>query len=61
VFFSFLLKDILLQTITASADKNIVRNDMKIYTDSLLLNLGAYALITVVFFLISSDKKESGF
>lgn len=50
VFFSFLLKDIFLQTITASADKNIVRNDMKIYTDSLLLNLGAYALITVVFF-----------
>lgn len=58
VFFSFLLKDIVLQSITSSADKNIVRNDMKIYTDSLLLNWGVFVLITLAFFLISSIKKR---
>lgn len=58
VFFFFLLKDIFLQSIVFSADKNIVRNDMKIYTDSLLLNVGAYALIMLTLFLISSAKKR---
>ncbi len=58
VFFFFLLKDIFLQSIASSADKNIVRNDMKIYTDSLLLNLGVYALVAAAFFLISSTKKR---
>jgi hypothetical protein len=58
VFFFFLLKDIYLQSITASADKNIVRNDMKIYTGSLLLNLSAYALIMLAFHLFSSTKKR---
>lgn len=58
VFFFFLLKDIFLQSFTSSADKNIVRNDMKIYTDSLLLNLGAYVLVMLAFYLISSAKKR---
>lgn len=58
VFFFFLAKDIVLQLINASADKNIVRNDMKIYTDSLLLNAGVYALIMLTFFLISTVRKR---
>lgn len=61
VFFFFLLKDIFLQTITTSVDKNIVRNDMKIYTDSLLLNLGVYVSVTLALFLISSKRKNSNF
>lgn len=58
VFFFFLAKDIFLQLINSSVDKNIIRNDMKIYTDSLLLNAGVYALIMLTFFLISSVRKR---
>lgn len=61
VFFFFLLKDVFLQSISFSVDKNIVRNDMKIYTDSLLLNLGVYVLVTLTIFLISSKKRKSHF
>ncbi len=57
VFFFFLVRDLILQS-SASADKNIVRNDMKIYTDSLLLNLGAFAFIVLLFFLYTFYKKR---
>lgn len=59
VFFFFLLRDLFLQLTTSSADKNIVRNDMKIYTDSLLLNMGAFAFIVLLFFLYTFYKKRS--
>jgi hypothetical protein len=45
IFFFFLLKDLLW-----NGDKNIVRNDMKVYTDSLLINLAA--LLVIVFFYL---------
>jgi hypothetical protein len=47
VFFFFLLKDILW-----SGDKNIVSNDMKVYTDSLLINSGAMIVMTIIYLLI---------
>jgi len=59
VFFFILLKD-LLKSIsqTPAEDKSIVRNDMKIYTDSFLLNGGVYFLtILILFFLIPLIKK----
>lgn len=58
VFFFFLVRDLFLQLSTSSADKNIVRNDMKIYTASLLLNLGAIALIVLLSFLYTHYKKR---
>jgi hypothetical protein len=58
VFFYFLVRDVLLQTFTTNADKNIVSNEMKIYTDSLLLNLGAFAFITLLSFLFTRYKKR---
>ncbi len=57
VFFFFLLRDLFLQSSVLSADKNIVRNDMKIYTDSLLLNLGALILVILISLLIGRLKR----
>lgn len=48
VFFFFLVQDLFLKS---SPDKNIVRNDMKIYTDSILINLGALLIILILFWL----------
>ena len=50
VFFFFLLKDLF------EPDKNMIRNDMKIYTDSLLLNLGAFILLVLLSFLFTRYK-----
>lgn len=58
VFFFFLVRDLFLQSSTSSPDKNIIRNDMKIYTDSLLLNIGAFAFIVLLFFLFTFYKKR---
>lgn len=58
VFFFFLVRDLFLQLSASSADKDIVRNDMKIYTDSLLLNLGAFALIVLLSFLFTHYNKR---
>ena len=59
VFFFFLLKDLFVQFSSSSSDGNIVRNDMKIYTCSLILNLGAFGLIVLLSFLFTSYKKHS--
>ena len=58
VFFFFLVRDLFLQTVNLSSDKNIVRNEMKIYTDSLLLNMGAFVFIVLIFFLYTFYKKR---
>jgi hypothetical protein len=52
VFFFFLVKDLFLQTVHSSADKNVVRNEMKVYTDSLLLNLATFTLLLIIYLLI---------
>jgi hypothetical protein len=57
IFFFFLLKDLFLH-LFKSIDKNILSNDMKIYTDSLLLNLGAFAGIVLLSFLFTRYKKK---
>jgi hypothetical protein len=58
VFFFFLLKDLIKQFPAITADRNVIRNDMKIYTDSLLLNLGAFALLVLVSFLFTRYKNH---
>ena len=57
VFFFFLLKDFVLQ-FTQSSDGNIVNNDIRIYTISLLLNVGAFVLMLLLSLLISSPNKN---
>ena len=57
VFFFFFLRDIILQ-FGSSADENILRNDMRIYTISLLLNLGAFILMVLLCRLIFRNKRK---
>ena len=58
VFFFFIVKDLFLQLSALSGGNDVVRNNMKIYTLSLLLNLGSLALIGLLFFLFSFLKKR---
>lgn len=48
VFFFFLLKDIILH-ITSSTSHEVIINDMKIYTDSLLLNSATLAFMVFIY------------
>ncbi|HET6766628.1 MAG TPA: hypothetical protein VFH08_04495 [Chitinophagaceae bacterium] len=59
IFFFILIKDLFINiSQTSGEDNSIVRNDMKIYTDSLLLNAGVYVLsIFTAFFLVPLIKK----
>ena len=58
VYFFFLVRDLFLHSVQSSVGKNVVRNDMKIYTDSLLLNLGALILVTFISYLIDYFKSQ---
>jgi len=58
VFFFFLTRDLFVHSFQTSGDKNVVRNDMKIYTDSLLLNLGAFVFIILLSFLFARYKRS---
>jgi hypothetical protein len=50
VFFILWIKDIMVeQFINPVRDVLVIRNEMKIYTDSLLLNLGAYSIVFLCF------------
>jgi hypothetical protein len=54
VFLFFIVRDLFLQF----AGNDTIRNDMKIYTASLLLNLGAIVLIVLLSFLYTRYKKR---
>jgi hypothetical protein len=58
VFFFFLVRDLFLQLSALPVNRDMVRNDMKIYTGSLLLNLGAFAFIVLLSFLFSHYQKR---
>src|SRR3984885_10194816 len=51
VFFFFLVKDLFIQLSASSVNSDTIKNDKNIYTTSLLLNLGAFALLFLVSFL----------
>lgn len=55
-FFFLLVKDIIMQ-FSSSADEHILKNDMKIYTVSLLLNLGCFIFLLLFSFIICPNKK----
>ncbi len=57
VFFFFLVKDIALHFIK-STEKEVLKNDMNIYTISLLINLAAFIFILLVYFLYTRVNKQ---
>jgi hypothetical protein len=57
VFFFILVKDIVLQ-IGSSVDENILKNDMRIYTASFLLNLATFILMVLLYFFFLQNKKK---
>ncbi|MEO7983412.1 MAG: hypothetical protein ABI688_04950 [Bacteroidota bacterium] len=58
VFFFFLAKDLMFHFLGSSSNKYIVRNDMKIYTDSLLLNSAAFVVVVLTQFLFTYCRKR---
>jgi len=52
VFFFLLIQDIFSQFINPETDKSIIRNDMKLYTFSVLINAGSFILIVLIYFLM---------
>ena len=57
VFFFMLLKDLVMY-ITFATGKEIIKNDMKIYTGSLLLNSGSLAFLLIIHFTICRIRKR---
>jgi len=59
VFFLFLASDLFLKlSSSSSVDNSIITNDMKVYTSSLFLNLGAIAFLVLLSLLITYSKRH---
>jgi hypothetical protein len=59
VFFFLVIWDLLLQLTGPSADKNILTNDVNVYVNSVLLNLGAFGFTILMAFLFTRYIKRS--
>jgi hypothetical protein len=59
VIFSFLVKNQLIQLISNSPDINMVRNNMKIYTISLILNLGTFTCLLLLTSVLNYFTKKT--
>jgi len=57
IFFFFILRDVFFQLSGMTTDSDMVSNDMKIYSTSLLLNLVSFGFITAISFLINRIRK----
>ena len=51
VFFLLLLKDLIFQSSFAGGGNDIIKNDMKVYTDSLFVNVVAFIAVAIICFL----------
>jgi hypothetical protein len=58
VFFFFLAKDVFFHLVGYSNDEHIVRNDMKIYSVSIVLTLGSLTFISLFSFLNSRYRRR---
>lgn len=56
VFFFILVKDIFTQT-GSSKDLDVLKNDMRIYTGSFLLNLAIFILMLLVYYFFSQKRR----
>jgi hypothetical protein len=59
VFFFLILRDLFFLFVGINQDGNIIKNDMKIYTVSIFLNLAAVIVLLVSSYLLSFRKKTS--
>ena len=57
IFFFIIVRDLFFQLAGYTSDRNILRNDMKIYTMSVFLNLAAVVLVAVISFSAFFRKK----
>ncbi len=57
VFFFLILKDLFSQLAGFSQDRDIVKNDMRIYTVSIFLNLAAIIFLTLLSYLLTLRKR----
>ncbi len=58
IFFFLLLKDLIAHSATGG-DRLVIKNDMKVYTDSLLLNVFAFFIVAFVSFIFLRLTKRS--
>jgi len=58
IFFFLLVKDLFLHSFQSPAGNDVVKNDMKIYTDSLLVNLGSFVFIILISSLVIYYKRH---
>ncbi len=57
VFMYILCRDLIQQAFSPNGDRYVIRNDMKLYSDSLLLNTGVLLIVLLLAYLISGIKK----
>lgn len=57
MFFLLLLKDFF-QYANSPAGSDMIKNDMRVYTDSLLLNTSTLAVIVIIYFIISGIQRK---
>jgi hypothetical protein len=58
VFLFLFLRDLFMPLGVTNGDKSLIRNDMKLYTISLLLNLGTFLTVWLFSFLLSLIKRR---
>ncbi|MCR8558543.1 hypothetical protein KXD93_12880 [Mucilaginibacter sp. BJC16-A38] len=58
VFFCVLAGDLFIQLTTPSADNNILKNDMKVYGASMILNLGVLGFLAILVTLYTYFKDK---
>jgi hypothetical protein len=56
VFFGLVARDIFFNP---GKDSSLVKNNMKLYTDSLLLQSACFITILLIYFLVNVNKKKS--
>lgn len=57
VFFLLLLIDFF-QYINSTGGRDMIKNDMRVYTDSLLLNTSTLAVIAIIYFIMSGIQHK---
>lgn len=58
VFFIILVKDVFIQSSASLSDNSMVKNEMKMYTGSLLICFAAFTFISILFYLIPLFRKR---
>jgi hypothetical protein len=60
VFFLIIVRDLYLELSGSIPDRDILRNDMTLYTISILMNLAAFMLVSLPCYIYSVRKSKQG-